>query len=296
MAPSGMHPSLLIRLVLGLLALLPFGSLRAEYVPLSGQIGVSIAALEVQVVRKARCAALVRSYEARIEKLEAAATASAKTVSRFEKLVATNRNCVVEAGERVTTLETQLRRLATRFVNGTGADSSTLQQRIDALRAQEESRAKIAARLRIAQAQLQRLQQAATPDPVLLAQKTAVVNSLRANLEEAVAAVSQSNQQLVAFEDGLLAGNQAGSAALSWSIPTTRANGSPLPTGEIGGYEIYVVSESSGASSVITVGDPLATGSTIEGLEPDTYHFSMAAFDSSGNLSELSDVVSKTVQ
>jgi hypothetical protein len=85
------------------------------------------------------------------------------------------------------------------------------------------------------------------------------------------------------------------SATLSWSVPTTRADGSPLATSEIAGYEIYMIAESTGLRSVITVSDSAATSHTVSGLPADTYHFSMVALDTSGNPSELSAVVSKTI-
>jgi hypothetical protein len=84
-------------------------------------------------------------------------------------------------------------------------------------------------------------------------------------------------------------------AVLSWTIPTTRANGSPLAMSELAGYEIYVLAESTGQSSVITVDGGGTSSYTLTGLAADTYHFSMAAKDSAGNLSELSGVVSKTI-
>ena len=87
-----------------------------------------------------------------------------------------------------------------------------------------------------------------------------------------------------------------GQAKLSWSIPTTRANGSPLAPGELAGYEIYVLSESSGESSVLNVNDPLVSTYTVNGMTPGVYHFSMSAKDTAGKLSALSAVVTKTVK
>ena len=84
-------------------------------------------------------------------------------------------------------------------------------------------------------------------------------------------------------------------ATLNWNIPTTRANGAPLSMAEIAGYEIYVLAESTGQKSVITISDGAVTSYTVSGLAPDTYHFSMAAKDAEGNLSELSSVVSKVI-
>jgi hypothetical protein len=87
----------------------------------------------------------------------------------------------------------------------------------------------------------------------------------------------------------------SGKAVLNWTVPTTRANGSPLPASEIAGYEIYVLGQNSGKTNVIVIDDPLATTYTVEGLAPDTYHFSMVAKDTVGQLSEMSAVVPKEI-
>ncbi len=84
-------------------------------------------------------------------------------------------------------------------------------------------------------------------------------------------------------------------ATLTWTVPTSRADGSPLAPSEIAGYEIYMIAESTGARSVIPVSDSAATRHTMSGLSADTYHFSMVALDTAGNPSELSAVVSKTI-
>ena len=74
-----------------------------------------------------------------------------------------------------------------------------------------------------------------------------------------------------------------------------RADGSPIAVSEIAGYEIYVLAEGTGVSSVITVTGNTTTTYTVMGLSPDTYDFSMAAKDTAGNLSALSPVVAKTI-
>jgi hypothetical protein len=196
---------------------------------------------------------------------------------------------------RADSLELQLATLMAQFRAGTGIQSSTLQQRVAGLRAQEASHATTGAELRVAEAQLERLQLEVPPRTTRIAQKAAVVSTLRAELDGVVAAIAQTNEQFAAMEAALTGGNDTGTASLHWAIPTTRANGLPLAAGELGGYEIYMLSESTGVSTVITVGDPFATSYEVGGLSPDTYHFSIAAFDSAGKLSELSAVVSKTV-
>ena len=74
-----------------------------------------------------------------------------------------------------------------------------------------------------------------------------------------------------------------------------RANGTPLTLNELAGYEIYMLSESSGESMVLTVHDPLVSSYSVSGMSPGIYHFSMSAQDTTGKLSALSTVVSKTL-
>ncbi|MFM7273408.1 MAG: fibronectin type III domain-containing protein, partial [Gammaproteobacteria bacterium] len=69
----------------------------------------------------------------------------------------------------------------------------------------------------------------------------------------------------------------------------------PLAIAELRGYEIYVISESTGERTVITIDDPLREEHRLDGLPPDTWHFAVAAIDTAGNPSELSAVVSKTI-
>jgi hypothetical protein len=85
-------------------------------------------------------------------------------------------------------------------------------------------------------------------------------------------------------------------ATLSWTIPTTRANGSPLSAADLAGYEIYMLQEGTGATRSISITNPLSTGHTIRELAPDNYHFSMIALDTSGNRSTLSSIVMKSIR
>lgn len=86
-----------------------------------------------------------------------------------------------------------------------------------------------------------------------------------------------------------------GKAVLSWQIPTERENGTALPVSEIASYEIYYTAEKSGASQTIVVNQATQKSYTVSGLKPDSYHFSMVTVDSDGVYSELSKVVSKTI-
>ncbi|MBK8307042.1 MAG: fibronectin type III domain-containing protein [Gammaproteobacteria bacterium] len=86
------------------------------------------------------------------------------------------------------------------------------------------------------------------------------------------------------------------SATLSWSVPTTRANGSALAFGELAGYEIYITTEKSGTSKVIEIKNPQKISHNVSDLSPDTYHFAVSALDTNGLVSELSAVVTKTIR
>ncbi|MFK7733227.1 MAG: fibronectin type III domain-containing protein, partial [Pseudomonadales bacterium] len=86
-----------------------------------------------------------------------------------------------------------------------------------------------------------------------------------------------------------------GSASLSWSIPTKRENGESLALSEIASYEIYVTAENAGTSRTIRVDNRNQTKYTLSPLDSDKYFFSMVTIDSEGMYSELSQVVSKTI-
>ena len=83
-------------------------------------------------------------------------------------------------------------------------------------------------------------------------------------------------------------------AQLAWEAPLTNSDGSDLV--DLGGFRIYYgtvapLTKTNGES--IDMGN--ATGYTIERLEPGTYYFAVAAYDSSSNESVLSDTGSKTI-
>ncbi len=86
-----------------------------------------------------------------------------------------------------------------------------------------------------------------------------------------------------------------GEAKLSWSIPTKRENGDDLSLAEIAAYEIYVTAENAGTNQTIRVDNRNQTQYTVEPLSADTYYFSMVTIDVEGVYSELSQVVSKTI-
>jgi len=85
-----------------------------------------------------------------------------------------------------------------------------------------------------------------------------------------------------------------GSATVSWDIPTTNADGSPMS--DLAGFEVHYGMASQTYTAVAEVKDA-ATGSVlIEDLEPATWYFAVKAVDNAGNRSAFSAEVSKVVQ
>lgn len=82
---------------------------------------------------------------------------------------------------------------------------------------------------------------------------------------------------------------------LSWQIPTTRENGTPLSMAEIDGYEIYYTSDALNKEGVIVIDSGNASQHSLEISDADTYHFAIAAIDTAGMKSQNSEFVSITV-
>ncbi len=81
---------------------------------------------------------------------------------------------------------------------------------------------------------------------------------------------------------------------LSWTPPTTDANGNPL--GNLAGFNIYYGSGPRTYSTTIRLNNPGLTRYTIEGLQPGTYYFAVTAFGTDGNEGKLSDEVVATLR
>jgi hypothetical protein len=88
-------------------------------------------------------------------------------------------------------------------------------------------------------------------------------------------------------------GTASGTTTLRWDAPTTSADGSPLT--DLAGYKVYWgTTQGSYANSAI-LNNPGLTTYVIDQLTPATWYFVVSAFDTSGNESEYSAPVSKTV-
>jgi hypothetical protein len=94
----------------------------------------------------------------------------------------------------------------------------------------------------------------------------------------------------------ITAATTTGSANLSWVIPTTRSDGSVLPLEEIGGYRLYMGETSDSLSEIDDLPDNSATSYTVSNLAAATYFFAVKVYDTQGNESAFSNIVSKTIQ
>ncbi|MEW6571242.1 MAG: SBBP repeat-containing protein [Nitrospirota bacterium] len=97
------------------------------------------------------------------------------------------------------------------------------------------------------------------------------------------------------YSGGIALGKEqayGGTATLLWEAPTTNADGTPLT--DLSGYNVYYGTSSLVYNQVVNVGN--ATTHTVNNLESGlTYYFAVTAYDSSGNESQYSNEVSKTI-
>lgn len=86
----------------------------------------------------------------------------------------------------------------------------------------------------------------------------------------------------------------AGSISLSWTAPTTNADGSPLS--DLSGYRVYYGTASGFYTDSVTINNPGTLSTTISNLPADTYYVVVRAFNSMNTESQASVEVSKTIQ
>lgn len=84
-----------------------------------------------------------------------------------------------------------------------------------------------------------------------------------------------------------------GTVALFWTSPTQNMDGSPLTN--LAGFRIYQGPAVSTLTPVSSVTSPAATGVRVAGLAAGTWYFAVAAYDTAGHESPLSNVVSKVL-
>lgn len=84
------------------------------------------------------------------------------------------------------------------------------------------------------------------------------------------------------------------SASVSWEIPSTRADGTPLPADELSGYEIYYTNDSGSVAASVPVAGGSTAATVVSNLTSGNYYFSIAAIDSNGLKSALSTMAAVT--
>lgn len=84
-----------------------------------------------------------------------------------------------------------------------------------------------------------------------------------------------------------------GSVTMSWSPPTTNADGSTIT--DLAGYRIYYGRSAGALDEMSVINNAGTTRYVIDNLSPSTWYFSMTAYNSSGVESTRSSVVSTTL-
>lgn len=87
-----------------------------------------------------------------------------------------------------------------------------------------------------------------------------------------------------------------GSATVSWTIPTSRMDGSALSMTEISGYKVYYGISPSNLIGLVTVNDPYQQQQVLSGLATGVpFYFGVSLVDINGLESPVSKLVSKTM-
>lgn len=102
----------------------------------------------------------------------------------------------------------------------------------------------------------------------------------------------QATTRLTPFEISVLDVG-VGAATLAWLPPTENADGTALL--DLAGYQIRYGRSEDDLSNVIDLMNPSLSVYMIEGLSSGTWYFAVAAVNSSGTASDLSNVASKTI-
>jgi hypothetical protein len=89
-------------------------------------------------------------------------------------------------------------------------------------------------------------------------------------------------------------GTTNGSATVNWQPPTENTNGTVITN--LAGYTIEYGTNKSNLTSSVKVANPGLTSYVIENLAAGTYYFGVIAYNSAGQTSSVSSVVSKTIK
>ena len=86
---------------------------------------------------------------------------------------------------------------------------------------------------------------------------------------------------------------QLGSARISWDVPTTNADGSPMT--DLAGYQVHYGMASQDYSAIVMIDDAATNSIPLDELGPGAWFFAVLAVDRTGNRSAFSLEVSKVV-
>ncbi|MCG7931271.1 MAG: Ig domain-containing protein [Candidatus Thiodiazotropha weberae] len=86
-----------------------------------------------------------------------------------------------------------------------------------------------------------------------------------------------------------------GSMSLNWVAPTTRTDGTSLNLSDISGYQIYIGTSPTNLQMHLDLGQGELSSYTIDDIGLGDYYVAITAYDRSGNSSDLSNIVQKSV-
>ena len=89
---------------------------------------------------------------------------------------------------------------------------------------------------------------------------------------------------------------QTGSFSLTWTAPVTRADGSPIPLSDIGGYRIHYGVVAGNYPVTVEVSDGSAQSATVDNIPAGSYHVVMTTYDTNGLVSVQSPAIVKTAR
>src|ERR1700730_3301788 len=84
-----------------------------------------------------------------------------------------------------------------------------------------------------------------------------------------------------------------GSAALSWTAPTNNEDGTPIAS--LAGYHVYYSTDPGSFGNAVEVAGGSTTTYNVTGLTAGTYYFAVAAYNSDGVESAMSNIGNKTI-
>jgi len=87
----------------------------------------------------------------------------------------------------------------------------------------------------------------------------------------------------------------SGSFSLSWTAPTTRADGTPLSLASIDGYRVYYGTSRGNYPNQVNITNGAANSKTVNNLAPGKkYYLVMTTYDNAGRESARSPEIAKT--